>query len=118
MSRLRKISQISQRRTKRVRTKIHGTADRPRLSVNISNRQVTAQIINDDSHETLVYATSTGKPSAKLTITQLATDVGQQIGTKAKTKKITKVVFDRGGKLYHGRIKALAEAARDKGLEF
>ena len=104
-------------RAKRTRAKIHGTADRPRLSVFISNQHIVAQIIDDDTGKTLVYATTVG---SKLTgtKTEKAAKIGEEIAKKAKTKKIKKVVFDRGAKLYAGRMSALAEAARKEGLEF
>ena len=104
-------------RANRTRAKIHGTAERPRLSVNISNQHITAQIIDDDKKITLAYATTVG---AKIsgTKTEKAAEIGKMIGAKAKKAKITKVVFDRGSKLYAGRMSALADAARKEGLEF
>ena len=104
-------------RAKRTRAKIHGTADRPSLSVFISNQHIVAQIIDDDTGKTLVYATTVG---SKLTgtKTEKAAKIGEEIAKKAKAKKIKKVVFDRGAKLYAGRMSALAEAARKEGLEF
>ena len=104
-------------RAKRTRAKIHGTADRPRLSVFFSNQHIVAQIINDDDGKTLVYATTVG---SKLTgtKTEKAAKIGEEIAKKAKTAKIKKVVFDRGSKLYAGRMGALADAARKEGLEF
>ena len=104
-------------RANRTRAKIHGTAERPRLSVNISNKHVTAQLIDDDKGATLVYATTVG---SKLTgtKTELASKIGTELGHQAKTAKISKAVFDRGSKLYAGRMSALADAARKEGLEF
>ena len=104
-------------RAKRTRAKIHGTVDRPRLSVFFSNQHIVAQIINDDNGKTLVYATTVG---SKLTgtKTEKAAKIGEEIAKKAKTAKIKKVVFDRGSKLYAGRMSALADAARKEGLEF
>ena len=104
-------------RANRTRAKIHGTAERPRLSVNISNKHVTAQLINDDKGTTLVYATTVGS-KLKGTKTELCAKIGEELGKKAKTAKITKAVFDRGSKLYAGRMSALADAARKEGLEF
>lgn len=104
-------------RAKRVRAGIHGTADRPRLSVTVSNLHVSAQIINDDTSATVASATSVGA-KAKATMTEKAATVGAAIAKAAKAKKVSKVVFDRGGKQYHGRVKALADAARENGLEF
>ena len=106
------------RRTIRSRSRIHGTAEQPRLSVFVSNRHVSAQLIDDDASVTLAYAsTATGK-SDKSNLTQKAETVGAAIAEAAKAKKVKRVVFDRGSKLYHGRVKALADAARAKGLEF
>ena len=104
-------------RAKRTRAKIHGTAERPRLSVHISNKHITAQIIDDDKSITLVYATTVGS-KATGSKTDLATKIGKEIAEKAKKAKIKAVVFDRGAKLYAGRMSALAEAARKEGLEF
>lgn len=105
-------------RKHRIRAKVSGTTDRPRLSVFISGRHVSAQIIDDTKHRTLVAATTIGSKVAKGTLTEKAAWVGTEIATKAKTAKVNQVVFDRGGRIYHGRIKALATAAREKGLEF
>ena len=104
-------------RAKRTRAKIHGTAERPRLSVSISNQHITAQIIDDDQGTTLAYATTVG---SKITGTQTekCAKIGQEIAKKAKKAKITKVVFDRGSMAYAGRMSALADAARKEGLEF
>lgn len=104
-------------RAKRTRAKIHGTAERPRLSVHISNQHVTAQIIDDDNSKTLAYASTVGS-KAKGSKTELATAIGKEIADKAKKVKIKTVVFDRGAKLYAGRMSALADAARKEGLEF
>ena len=104
-------------RAKRTRAKIHGTAERPRLSVHFSNQHIMAQIIDDDKKMTLCYATTVG---TKLTgtKTEKAAAIGTEIAKKAKTTKVKKVVFDRGSKLYAGRMSALADAARKEGLEF
>ncbi|MBO7132346.1 50S ribosomal protein L18 [Candidatus Saccharibacteria bacterium] len=104
-------------RAKRTRAKIHGTKEQPRLTVNFSNQHIIAQIINDDEGKTLAYATTVG---SKLTgsMAEKAAKIGEEIAKKAKTAKIKKVVFDRGSKLYAGRMSALAEAARKEGLEF
>ena len=104
-------------RANRTRAKIHGTADRPRLSVHISNQHITAQIIDDDKKATLAYATTVGSKISG-TMTEKAAKSGEQIGKAAKKAKIEKVVFDRGAKLYAGRMSALADAARKEGLEF
>ena len=104
-------------RANRTRAKLHGTAERPRLTVNISNQHITAQVIDDDKQATLAYATTVG---SKLTgtMTEKAAKIGAEIATKAKKAKVSKVVFDRGSKLYAGRLAALADAARKEGLEF
>ncbi len=104
-------------RANRTRAKIHGTAERPRLSVNFSNLHITAQIIDDDKKTTLAYATTVGQKLTG-TKTEKAAEIGKQIAEKAKKAKISKVVFDRGAKLYAGRMSALADAARKEGLEF
>jgi large subunit ribosomal protein L18 len=107
------------RRHFRVRKSVHGTQTRPRLAVFRSNRHIYAQIIDDDGGRTLVAASS-GESAVKtdgLTV-ETATAVGNLVGARASDAGITKVVFDRGGYKYHGRIKALAEAAREAGLEF
>lgn len=104
-------------RAKRTRAKIHGTAERPRLSVHISNKHITAQIIDDDKSTTLVYATTVGS-KATGSKSELAAKIGKEIADKAKKAKIKAVVFDRGAKLYAYRMSALAEAARKEGLEF
>lgn len=106
------------RRQNRIRATVNGTAERPRMSVHISNTNVSVQIIDDATHKTLVAVTTVGNKAAKGTLTEKATWVGTEIAAKAKSAKITQVVFDRAGRKYHGRIKALAEAAREKGLEF
>ena len=104
-------------RANRTRAKIHGTAERPRLTAHFSNLNVTAQIINDDTSTTLAYATTVGK-KVKGSKTEKATQIGTEIAKLAKKANINKVVFDRGSKLYAGRMSALADAARKEGLEF
>lgn len=105
-------------RKARVRTQISGTATRPRLTVHISNLHITAQLIDDVAQETLVYITTVGQQTVTGTKTERSNWVGTEVAKAAKTKKIKTVVFDRGSKLYHGRVAALATAARDAGLEF
>jgi large subunit ribosomal protein L18 len=102
----------------RIRSVISGTADRPRLSVTISNIHVSAQLIDDTKSVTLAYATTVGKKNLSGNLTEKATYIGKEIATQAKAKKIKQVVFDRNGKLYHGRVAALADTARKEGLEF
>jgi len=101
----------------RMRHKINGTPERPRLSVFRSTNHIYAQIIDDTVGNTLVAA-STLEFKAEGTKTEAAKQVGEMIAKKALEKGITKVVFDRGGNLYHGRIQALAEGAREAGLDF
>lgn len=104
-------------RKSRVRALVHGTADRPRLTVFVSNKHVSAQIIDDDKGVTLASATTVGsKLSGNLT--ELCSAIGAQIGKGAKKAKITTVVFDRNGRRYAGRLQAFCTAARNEGLEF
>lgn len=107
------------RRHRRVRGKISGTQERPRLNVFRSNTNIYAQIIDDVSKKTLVSASSNDKGfSATGNKTDIAKAVGEAIAAKAKAKGIESVVFDRGGYVYHGRVQALAEGARSGGLQF
>ncbi len=110
------------RRKRRVRRKISGTTHRPRLSVSRSLKHIYAQIIDDENGKTIAHASSLSPEVRENTAEggkiQVAKNVGQLIAQKAKDKQVEGVVFDRGGNLYHGRIKALAEAARESGLKF
>ncbi len=117
MQELKRKRMLSVRRANRVRTLVRGTATRPRLSANISHLHVSAQLIDDDAQRTLAYSTSVGQ---KITgsLTDKAAWVGADIAKKAVKAKVGKVVFDRGSRKYHGRVKALADAARSGGLEF
>ncbi len=105
------------RRHNRVRARIHGTKARPRLSVAITNQHVIAQLIDDEATKTLVYSSSMSQKLGS-NISERAAWVGEDIAKKAKSAKIKKIVFDRGPRRYHGRIKVFAEAARKGGLEF
>jgi large subunit ribosomal protein L18 len=105
-------------RKNRIRAKVIGSAERPRLSVYISSQNVSAQIIDDAAGKTLAAVSTIGSKAAKGTLTEKAAWVGSEIAAKAKTAKVSAVVFDRGGRKFHGRVKALADAAREKGLEF
>jgi len=110
------------RRHRRVRRKVSGTIDRPRMAVFRSNQHIYVQVIDDKAQHTIVAA-STVEPELKTGLESGATctassAVGKLIAERAIAQGITKVVFDRGGNLYHGRVKALAEAARTAGLEF
>ena len=104
----------------RIRAKISGTAQKPRLSVFRSNTEIYVQLINDDAAQTIAAASSKDKDIAAQagTKTEKSKLVGQAIARKAKELGIEKVVFDRGGNLYHGRVKALADGAREGGLVF
>ena len=102
----------------RVRNKIAGTSEVPRLNVFRSNNNIFAQIIDDEKQITLVSASSVELKIKNGGNAEGARAVGKDLAEKAKKKNITKVVFDRGGYLYHGRVEALAEAARENGLEF
>ncbi|MDB5168174.1 MAG: rplR [Candidatus Saccharibacteria bacterium] len=104
-------------RKNRVRSKVTGTAERPRLTVTISNMHVSAQIIDDVKQHTIAAATTVGTKQAG-TVTEQAAIVGADIAKKAKKAKINAVVFDRNGRQYAGRLAALADAARKEGLEF
>ncbi len=110
------------KRHRRVRQKVYGTPERPRLNVFRSNKHIYAQIINDESGHTLVAASTLDKElKDKLTSTgnkEAARLVGELIGKRALEKGIDSVVFDRGGYLYHGKIKELADGAREAGLKF
>ena len=107
------------RRHDRVRRKISGTADRPSLAVSKSNKNIIAQIIDDTNSTTLVYVSTLDKEvKTKACNVEAAKEVGTLIAKRAKAKKIDTVVFDRGGYIYHGVIKELADAAREAGLKF
>jgi len=106
------------RRHRRVRSKITGTAARPRLAVYRSNARIYAQVIDDASGHTLVSASSLDKGVAGSKRAEQAALVGKLLAERAKGAGVQTVVFDRGGYLYHGRVKALADAAREAGLEF
>lgn len=105
-------------RQARIRSTVSGTAQRPRMSVFISNLHISIQVIDDTAHKTLVSVTTVGQKAAVGTMTAKAEWAGAEIAKKALAAKVKKVVLDRNGRAYHGRIKALAEAARAGGLEF
>lgn len=117
MSRLELKLKNARQRANRVRTIVKGTSQRPRLSAHISHLHITAQIIDDSTGKTLAYASTVGK-SLSGNRTDKAAQVGKDIATAAKKAKVKQVTFDRGSRKYHGRIKALADAARKEGLEF
>ena len=112
-------NEIRQRIHKRIRARVAGTGERPRLAVFRSINHIYAQVIDDQQGHTLVAAASTEKDlKGKGGNLDGAKLIGKTVAQRAKEKVITKVVFDRGGYLYHGRVKALADAAREAGLEF
>lgn len=110
------------RRHSRIRRSLSGTPERPRLAVFRSNQHIYAQVIDDTTHHTLVAASTVDKElKEKLegsSTCDAATEVGKLVAQRAKAAGVTQVVFDRGGNLYHGRVKALADAAREAGLDF
>ena len=118
MNRLEKVAVNTAQRKRRIRSKVSGTATRPRLSVFVSNVHVSAQIIDDTAGKTLIATSSQVLKLSGKTMIEKAEAVGTEIAKQAKTKKIKAVVFDRNGKVYHGRVQALADAARKEGLEF
>src|SRR5690242_4620954 len=106
------------RRHRRVRAKVSGSAERPRLAVYRSNARIYAQVIDDRAGKTLASASSLEKELAGVKRSDAAAAVGKLVAERAKASGVTTVVFDRGGYLFHGRVKALADAARESGLEF
>lgn len=102
----------------RIRKKIKGTAARPRLAVFRSNSQIYAQLIDDEAGKTFVSASSAELKGTKITKTEASKAVGKSLAEKAIAAGLSSVVFDRGGYLYHGRVKSLAEGAREGGLVF
>jgi large subunit ribosomal protein L18 len=107
------------RRHRRVRKKVEGTAERPRLAVFRSNKHISAQVIDDRSGRTIAAAstTETDLRAGATGNKEAATQVGRLVAERAKAAGVSKVVFDRGGNLYHGRVAAVADAAREAGLE-
>jgi large subunit ribosomal protein L18 len=112
------VRKARERRHRRVRGKVFGTAERPRLVVFRSNRGIEAQLVDDLEGRTLAAASWLNLESFKGSKTEQAAEVGKLLAQNAKKADIETVVFDRGGYLYHGRVKALAEAAREGGLKF
>jgi len=107
------------RRHTRVRKRVHGTAARPRLAVFRSNRYIYAQVIDDDAGRTLAAASSQEPALRSRTLTvDTASEVGKLIASRARESGVESVVFDRGGFAFHGRVRALAESAREEGLKF
>ena len=110
--------QARERRHRRIRGKVAGTAERPRLMVFRSNKGIFAQLVDDESGRTIAGASWLGLKSFSGSKTEQAAEVGKKLAEAAKQAGIEAVVFDRGGYLYHGRVKALAEGAREGGLKF
>jgi large subunit ribosomal protein L18 len=106
------------KRRRRVRAKVRGTAERPRISVFRSNRGIFAQLVDDDSGRTLAAVNWTEADLRELGPTEQATRAGALLAERAKAAGVESAVFDRGGYQYHGRVKALAEGAREGGLKF
>lgn len=104
-------------RKARIRKEISGSKECPRLTISISNHHISCQLIDDTNSKTLASASTVGKKISG-TMTEKATSIGQEIAKSAKGIKISKVVFDRNGKKYHGRVKAFADSARESGLAF
>jgi large subunit ribosomal protein L18 len=120
MANIRRVHELRHRRHARLRKKVHGSSERPRLSVFRSNRHIVAQVIDDDAGRTIAAA-STIEPdlrSGKTGNAAAAAAVGRLVAERARKAGVTAVVFDRGGARFHGRVAALAEAAREAGLEF
>ena len=113
------VREARQRRHRRIRGKVAGTAERPRLVVSRSNKGIAAQVVDDGSGRTLAAGSWLGLPkSFKGNKTEQAAAVGKLLAENGKSAGVERCVFDRGGYLYHGRVKALADAAREGGLEF
>jgi large subunit ribosomal protein L18 len=106
------------KRRRRVRAKVHGSAERPRISVFRSNRGLVAQLIDDDAGRTIASVQWTEADLRSLKPMEQATEAGKLLASRAKAAGIESAVFDRGGYQYHGRVKALAEGAREGGLQF
>ncbi|GHC44911.1 50S ribosomal protein L18 [Roseibacillus persicicus] len=110
---------VRQRVHKRIRKKVIGTSERPRLAVHCSNKNLYVQLIDDSAGKTICQASTLDKEvEEKTTNKDVATKIGKLIAERAQAAKVSDVVFDRGGHLYHGKIKALADGAREGGLKF
>jgi large subunit ribosomal protein L18 len=108
----------SARRVARVRSRVRGTSDRPRLAVSRTLKHISAQVIDDTSGKTLAAASDKDVKGKGMKPLEIAAEVGKTLAEKAKAQKVSKVVFDRRDKRFHGRVKALADGARSGGLEF
>jgi|JRYG01.1.fsa_nt_gb large subunit ribosomal protein L18 len=116
MSRLHKKIASHLLRKKRVRAKVVGTADRPRVSISISNTHISAQVIDDTTHKTILAATTVGQ-KLKGSMTEKAAQIGKTLGANMKKAKVKQVVIDRNGRRYAGRLKAFTDALRNEGVE-
>ena len=112
------VSKSRLRIKKGIRNKISGTSERPRISVFKSNKRISAQIIDDEAGHTMVSASSVELEETKSANVELSKEVGKKLAEKAIASGITSVVFDRNGYVYHGKVKALADGAREGGLKF
>lgn len=112
----KKVHNLKQRKA-RIRSRISGTPEKPRLTLTISNIHISAQLIDDSNSKTIASASTVGK-KATGTLSEKAKIIGAEVAKSAKAKKVSEVVFDRNGKKYHGRVKAFADAAREGGLKF
>ncbi|RMH55790.1 MAG: 50S ribosomal protein L18 [Candidatus Hydrogenedentota bacterium] len=112
-----KVNRLARRR-RRIRKRVRGTAERPRLSVARTCKHIYAQVIDDEAAKTLAFAATTSKSAVGKTKTERARWAGARVAELALERGIKKVVFDRGGRRYHGRIKAVADGAREAGLDF
>ncbi len=106
------------KRKLRIRNKVSGTADRPRLSIHRSNKHIIAQLIDDKAEKTLVGISTASMKDAKGTKSEVSFELGKKLGELAIAKKVKTISFDRGASKYHGRVKQVAEGAREAGLEF
>ncbi len=110
--------EIRRRIHTRIRKKLAGTTERPRLAIHFSNKNVYAQVIDDVKHVTIASASTLVKGAGSGSNIEAATTIGKLVAERAQALKVTAVVFDRGGHIYHGKVKALADAARAAGLQF
>jgi large subunit ribosomal protein L18 len=110
--------EIRRRIHARIRKKVTGTAERPRLAIHFSNKNVYAQVIDDVKGVTVANASTQGEGVSKGATVNSAVNVGKLLAERARSAGVTNVVFDRGGHIYHGKVKALADAAREAGLQF
>ena len=117
MNRSNRKSNLRERRKKRIRKKISGTTERPRLSVFRSAKNVYLQVIDDTTGKTMIGLSSIGKAKSQRANAAQCTELGKQLAEKCKQNNINTVVFDRNGYVYHGRVKAIAEGAREAGLK-